>query len=68
MPLEHAEAVLNHVSGTIAGVAATYWLYKYASEKRSALTKWGRKVERVLAAHGVELLPQTEAASHEGGS
>lgn len=53
VPLEHAEAVLNHVSGTLSGVAGTYWLYKYAKEKRQALTKWGARVERVLKKHDV---------------
>jgi integrase len=56
VPLEHAEAVLNHVSGTLDGVAGTYWLYKYAKEKRAALMKWGARVERNLKKHGVELV------------
>ncbi len=57
IPLEHAEAVLNHVSGTLAGVAGTYWLYKYAPEKRTALRKWSARVEKILTAHGVDFLP-----------
>lgn len=56
VPLEHAEAVLNHVSGTLGGVAGAYWLYKYADEKRAALSKWGRRVERILKKHGVDLI------------
>jgi integrase len=51
--LEHAEAVLNHVSGTLSGVAGTYWLYKYAKEKRVALTKWANRVDRILKKHGI---------------
>lgn len=34
------EAVLNHTSGTIKGVAAVYNRYDYAEEKRDALTRW----------------------------
>ena len=37
------EAVLNHKSGTIKGVAAVYNRYNYAIEKRAALDAWGRK-------------------------
>jgi hypothetical protein len=34
------EATLNHKSGTIKGVAATYNRYGYELEKRQALTLW----------------------------
>lgn len=53
IPIEVAEAVLNHVSGSMSGVAGTYWLYKFAPEKRRAMEKWAAKVERVITAHGV---------------
>lgn len=35
------EKVLNHVSGTISGVAAVYNRYGYDAEKHSALQNWG---------------------------
>ena len=35
------EKVLNHVSGTISGVAAVYNRYAYDPEKRQALEDWG---------------------------
>jgi integrase len=38
------EAVLNHRSGTIKGVAAIYNRFDYADEKRAALEAWGRHV------------------------
>jgi integrase len=42
------EAVLNHRSGAIKGVAATYNRYAYADEKRAALEAWGRHVECIV--------------------
>jgi integrase len=42
------EAVLNHKSGTIKGVAAVYNRYSYATEKRAALDAWARKLEAVV--------------------
>lgn len=42
------EAILNHKSGTIRGVAAVYNRYDYAAEKRQALEAWGRYVESLL--------------------
>jgi len=45
------EAVLNHRSGTIKGVAAVYNRYDYAAEKRAALDAWGRYVETLLSGH-----------------
>jgi integrase len=41
------EKVLNHVSGTISGVAAVYNRYGYDSEKRAALERWGQALERL---------------------
>lgn len=35
------EKVLNHISGTISGVAAVYNRYGYDAEKYEALDKWG---------------------------
>lgn len=35
------EKVLNHVSGTISGVALVYNRYGYTDEKRAALNGWG---------------------------
>ncbi|MFN6983355.1 MAG: tyrosine-type recombinase/integrase [Rhizobium oryzihabitans] len=35
------EKVLNHISGTISGVAAVYNRYGYDREKREALEAWG---------------------------
>lgn len=40
------EAVLNHVSGQISGVAAVYNRHRYSDEKRAALEDWAGHVER----------------------
>jgi integrase len=42
------EAVLNHKTGTIRGVAAVYNRYDHAAEKRAALEAWGRHVEGLI--------------------
>jgi integrase len=41
------EKVLNHISGTISGVAAVYNRYGYDAEKREALEGWGRVLEQL---------------------
>jgi integrase len=38
------EKVLNHVSGTISGVAAIYNRYGYDFEKQNALENWGKQL------------------------
>ena len=43
------EAVLNHKSGTIKGVAAVYNRYSYAAEKREALERWAAAVATIAA-------------------
>ncbi|NIJ64251.1 integrase [Sphingomonas leidyi] len=44
VPVEVTEAILNHISGTTAGVAGVYNLYRYDPEKRSALDKWSKQL------------------------
>jgi integrase len=39
------EKILNHMSGTISGVAAVYNRYGYDAEKRAALIEWGEFLE-----------------------
>jgi integrase len=48
IPPHVVEAVLNHRSGTIKGVAAVYNRYNYATEKREALDKWAARVVAIV--------------------
>lgn len=41
------EAVLNHKSGIVSGVAAIYNRHAYLDEKREALELWAKKVEEL---------------------
>ena len=52
------EAILNHRSGTIRGVAAVYNRYDHAAEKRAALEHWGRHVAALLGKAGATPLLQ----------
>lgn len=42
------EAVLNHKTGTVSGVAALYNRYEYSAEKIAALAAWGAELERIV--------------------
>ena len=44
-----AERVLNHTSGTFAGVAGIYNRYKYLDAVRAALTAWDKHVQVLVA-------------------
>ncbi len=44
------EAVLNHISGTRAGVAGIYNRATYRNEKRAALSMWGTYVDGIVSA------------------
>lgn len=48
-PIHVVEAVLNHKSGTIRGVAAIYGRYAYAPEKQNALEAWARFLEQLVS-------------------
>jgi integrase len=52
--LEVTEAVLNHVSGSRAGVVGVYQRHTWADEKRAALTAWAKRVEEIVSG-GAEL-------------
>ena len=46
--LHVTEAVLNHKSGTIKGVAAVYNRYDYAPEKAQALAAWANALDAIV--------------------
>jgi integrase len=48
------EAVLNHRSGEISGVAAVYNRFGYLDEKRAALAAWERYVGELVDRRGVQ--------------
>lgn len=48
IPIEVTEAVLNHISGTRAGIAGIYNRYKYEPEKRVALEAWDSRLQEML--------------------
>ena len=41
------EKVLNHVSGSFAGIVGVYQKYSFSDEKRTALETWARFVESI---------------------
>jgi integrase len=43
------EKVLNHVSGTFAGVVSVYQRHDFAAHKRAALNAWGKHVAEIVA-------------------
>lgn len=46
--LEVTEAVLNHISGSRAGIVGVYQHYDFAEEKHAALDAWAAEVERIV--------------------
>jgi integrase len=48
IPPHVVDKILNHVSGTIRGVAAIYNRYAYLEERRAALEAWSRHVESLV--------------------
>jgi integrase len=46
--LEVTEAVLNHVSGSRAGIVGVYQKHDYAAEKRAAFDTWERRLNSII--------------------
>lgn len=47
LPVRVTEAVLNHVSGTAAGIVSVYQRYDYEIEKRRALEAWANLLHEI---------------------
>jgi integrase len=48
IPPHITERLLNHVSGTISGVAAIYNKFQYVDEMRAAITAWETRLDSLL--------------------
>jgi hypothetical protein len=46
--LEVTEQILNHVSGSRAGIVGVYQRHDFAAEKRAALEAWGKHVLEIV--------------------
>jgi integrase len=62
VPPHTIEHVLNHVSGSRAGVAGVYNRYGYLPEKRHALEVWAQYIETVTRASPDNVIPLAKAA------
>jgi integrase len=51
------DRILNHVSGTIRGVAAVYNRHAYLEERKAALDAWGRYAEGLVRATRANVVP-----------
>lgn len=55
VPQPVTEALLNHKTGVVSGVAAIYNVYSYADEKREALGAWSEHVMRLVKPQDVKI-------------
>ena len=46
------EKILNHVSGSLAGIVGVYQRHEFAEEKRAALQQWADHVEQLVKCRG----------------
>lgn len=61
VPPHVVDRVLNHVSGTIRGVAAVYNRHVYLDERKAALEAWGRYVESLVQPAPTNVVPLVAA-------
>jgi integrase len=50
------EKVLNHSSGSFAGIVGVYQRHDFATEKRAALETWGRHIEGLVSGKPAKVL------------
>jgi hypothetical protein len=46
--LPFIERIVNHISGSFAGVAGIYQRHQFEPEKRAALERWANHIERIV--------------------
>lgn len=62
------EKVLNHTSGSFAGIVAVYQRHSFADEKRHALDAWAAHIERIVAGKpGDNVVPMERTESSRRG-
>ncbi len=61
VPPHVVDRILNHVSGTIRGVAAVYNRHAYLEERKAALEAWGRHVEALVRPGPTNVVPLVAA-------
>lgn len=55
VPQPVTEALLNHKTGVVSGVAAIYNVYSYADEKREALGAWSEHISKLVELQDVKI-------------
>lgn len=63
VPIEVTEALINHVSGSTAGVAGVYNRFKYDPQKRRAVELWNAHLEAMIAAPDAAVVYLRQKAS-----
>jgi integrase len=63
--LEVTEAVLNHVSGSRAGVVGVYQRHDWAAEKRQALDAWARRLGAIVRREGTSNVVEMRAGQND---
>jgi integrase len=56
VPVHVTEAVLNHRSGKISGIAAVYNRHDYKGEKTQALEAWGRHLDTLITSKPAKIV------------
>tara|TARA_R110002124_G_scaffold282148_1_gene457067 strand:+ start:634 stop:1833 length:1200 start_codon:yes stop_codon:yes gene_type:complete len=64
VPQPVTEALLNHKTGVVSGVAAIYNVYSYADEKRDALATWSQHVMKLVRSKNDATEAETAKASN----
>ena len=62
-PPHVVEKIINHVSGTVSGVAAVYNRYEYTEERRAAVAEWERRLLAIVSADDNHAVPNIKLAA-----
>ena len=60
------ERILNHVSGSFAGIVSVYQCYEYQPEVQAALEKWALHLAIIQASNVIELHPPSLMSRRSG--
>jgi integrase len=60
------EKLLNHVSGSFAGIVGVYQRYTFADEKRAAMEVWARHVEQLVSGEAMDNVVPVKVLADRG--
>ncbi|MEI7610932.1 MAG: tyrosine-type recombinase/integrase [Rhodospirillaceae bacterium] len=66
IPVHVVERLMNHVTGTVSGIAAVYNRHSYLDEQRQALEAWSSRLDQIVSGNPANVVTLVAARKGRG--